>query len=222
MAEGRPTCVPQDKGRGSWRQGTHDRNLVFSIGYWLFCKLKACYLAVAPLWSDLFVGQRASRRGRYGQSEMGMTSRRAMELRFEEYRDADLSLIRDHYETTFSHYVPDLAERIFVVRDALAGGAHCTCAMNRITTTCAAFVCSPLPVPGAGSRLLQHACRDLSDKPVICHALPFEKPFYLRRDLTTFPCMNSTGPFTLSITSSANRGYQIELLVRQAKAPVFN
>ena len=41
-----------------------------------------------------------------------------MELTFEEYCDADLSLIRDYYETTFSHYVPDLAERIFVVRDA--------------------------------------------------------------------------------------------------------
>ncbi|GKR04346.1 hypothetical protein KAM472_41010 [Aeromonas caviae] len=32
MAEGRPTCVlTQDKGRGSWRQGADDRNLVFSI-----------------------------------------------------------------------------------------------------------------------------------------------------------------------------------------------
>ena len=47
-----------------------------------------------------------------------MTSKLAMELTFEEYCDADLSLIRDYYETTFSHYVPDLAERIFVVRDA--------------------------------------------------------------------------------------------------------
>lgn len=41
-----------------------------------------------------------------------------MELTLEEYCDADLSLIRDYYGTTFSHYVPDLAERIFVVRDA--------------------------------------------------------------------------------------------------------
>ena len=31
-----------------------------------FCKLKACYLAVAPLWSDLFVGPvDGSRRARW-------------------------------------------------------------------------------------------------------------------------------------------------------------
>ena len=79
-----------------------------------------------------------------------------------------------------------------------------------------------LPVPGAGVPLLQHACRDLSDKPVICHALPFEKPFYLKAGFDHLPCMNSTDPFTPFYHQQHEQGYQIELLVRQAKAPVFN
>ena len=40
--------------------------------------------------------------------------------------------------------------------------------------------CCPLPVPGAWApRLLQHACRGLLDKPVICQPCPL-KPFYLK------------------------------------------
>jgi hypothetical protein len=117
---------------------------------------------------------------------MGMTSRRAMELRFEEYCDADLSLIRDYYETTFSHYVPDLA-RIFVVRDAhwLVGAVRLRDEQDYYHLC--GFRLPSLPVSGAGSRLLQHACRDLSDKPVICHALPFEKPFYLKAGFDHLP-----------------------------------
>ncbi len=72
-----------------------------------------------------------------------MTSKLAMELTFEEYCDADLSLIRDYYETTFSHYVPDLAERIFVVRDAhwLVGAVRLR--DEEEFTICAAFACCP-------------------------------------------------------------------------------
>lgn len=129
-----------------------------------------------------------------------------MELRFEEYCDADLSLIRDYYETTFSHYVPDLAERIFVVRDAhwLVGAVRLRDEQDYYHL-CGFRLLPHYQSLGLGSRLLQHACNDLLDKPVICHALPFEKPFYLKAGFATFPCMNSTDRCIPSITSSANR-----------------
>ena len=41
---------------------------------------------------------------------MSMTNRRAMELGFEEYCDADLSLTQGTITKRLSHYVPDLAE----------------------------------------------------------------------------------------------------------------
>jgi GNAT superfamily N-acetyltransferase len=154
---------------------------------------------------------------------MGMTSRRAMELRFEEYCDADLSLIRDYYETTFSHYVPDLAERIFVVRDAhwLVGAVRLRDEQDYYHL-CGFRLLPHYQSLGLGSRLLQHACRDLSDKPVICHALPFEKPFYLKAGFDHLPLHELDGPLHSLYPQQHEQGYQIELLVRQAKAPVFN
>ena len=70
--------------------------------------------------------------------------------------------------------------------------------------------------------MLQHACRDLSDKPVICHALPFEKPFYLKAGFDHLPLHELDGPLHSLYHQQHEQGYQIELLVRQAKAPVFN
>ncbi len=74
-----------------------------------------------------------------------------MELRFEEYCDADLSLIRTYYETTFSHYVPDLAERIFVVRDAhWLVGAGAPARRTGLLPPVRFPVVAALPVTGAG------------------------------------------------------------------------
>jgi ribosomal protein S18 acetylase RimI-like enzyme len=89
-----------------------------------------------------------------------------MELRFEEYCDADLSLIRDYYETTFSHYVPDLAERIFVVRDAhwLVGAVRLRDEQDYYHL-CGFRLLPHYQSLGLGSRLLQHACRDLPTSP---------------------------------------------------------
>ncbi len=47
---------------------------------------------------------------------------------------------------------------------------------------------------GLGSRLLQHACNDLQDKPVVCQALPFEKPFYLKAGFADLPLHELEGP----------------------------
>ena len=94
----------------------------------------------------------------------------------------------------------------FVMRTGWWG--RCACAMNRIVYHLCGFLSAPhYQSLGLGSRLLQHACRDLSDKPVICTPLPFEKPSLLpsRRDLTTFPCMNSTGP-SLLLSPAARTG----------------
>ena len=152
----------------------------------------------------------------------GVIGKRAMELTFEEYCDADLSLIRDYYETTFSHYVPDLAERIFVVRDAHWLVGPCACATNRITTTCAVFVCCPTTSRWGWAR----AC--CSTPATICRTnLWCVRPCRLKSRSTsrpaspTCPCMNWRGRSSL-YDQQREQGYQIELLVRQAKAPVYN
>ncbi|MGK8173864.1 GNAT family N-acetyltransferase [Aeromonas dhakensis] len=157
------------------------------------------------------------------KDETSVIGKRAMELTFEEYCDADLSLIRDYYETTFSHYVPDLAERIFVVRDAhwLVGAVRLRDEQDYYHL-CGFRLLPHYQSLGLGSRLLQHACNDLQDKPVVCQALPFEKPFYLKAGFADLPLHELEGPLFSLYDQQREQGYQIELLVRQAKAPVYN
>jgi GNAT superfamily N-acetyltransferase len=163
------------------------------------------------------------REGRWAKGEMGVTSRRAMEFSFEEYCDADLSLIRDYYETTFSHYVPDLAERIFVVRDAhwLVGAVRLRDEQDYYHL-CGFRLLPHYQSLGLGSRLLQRACHDLLDKPVVCHALPFEKPFYFKAGFAHLPLHELGGPLHTLYHQQREQGYQIDLLVRQANTPAYN
>lgn len=155
--------------------------------------------------------------------DMGVISKRAMELSFEEYCDADLSLIRDYYETTFSHYVPDLAERIFVVRDAhwLVGAVRLR-DEQEYYHLCGFRLLPHYQSLGLGSRLLQLACSDLQDKPVICHALPFEKPFYLKAGFAHLPLHELEGPLHALYHQQREQGYQIDLLVREAIPTIYS
>lgn len=153
---------------------------------------------------------------------MAVTGKRVMDLRFEEYCDADLSLIKDYYETTFSHYVPDLAERVFVVRDAhwLVGAVRLRDEQNYYHL-CGFRLLPHYQSQGLGSRLLHHACRDVQDKPVVCHALPFEKAFYLQAGFTELPLHELNGPLHGLYDQQREQGYQVALLVRQARRPVY-
>ncbi|MGL4251162.1 MAG: GNAT family N-acetyltransferase [Aeromonas sp.] len=146
-----------------------------------------------------------------------------MELTFEEYCDADLSLIRDYYETTFSHYVPDLAERIFVVRDAnwLVGVVRLR-DEETFYHLCGFRLLSHYQSLGLGSRLLQYACRDLTDKPVVCQALPFEKPFYVKAGFIDMPLDRLSGSLFSLYQRQQQQGYQVELLVRDSTQPLLN
>ncbi|BBT79706.1 N-acetyltransferase [Aeromonas veronii] len=152
-----------------------------------------------------------------------MTSKLAMELTFEEYCDADLSLIRDYYETTFSHYVPDLAERIFVVRDAhwLVGAVRLR-DEEEFYHLCGFRLLPHYQSLGLGSRLLQHACHGLADKPVVCQALPFEKPFYLKAGFADMPLNQLSGSLFSLYERQQQQGYQVELLVRDSTQPLLN
>ncbi len=152
-----------------------------------------------------------------------MTSKLAMELTFEEYCDADLSLIRDYYETTFSHYVPDLAERIFVVRDAhwLVGAVRVRDEED-FYHLCGFRLLPHYQSLGLGSRLLQHACDGLDDKPVVCQALPFEKPFYIKAGFADLPLHRLRGSLFSLFERQQQQGYQVELLVRETTQPLPN
>ncbi len=152
-----------------------------------------------------------------------MTSKLAMEFTFEEYCDADLSLIRDYYETTFSHYVPDLAERIFVVRDAhwLVGAVRLR-DEEEFYHLCGFRLLPHYQSLGLGSRLLQHACHGLLDKPVVCQALPFEKPFYLKAGFADMPLNQLSGSLFSLYERQQQQGYQVELLVRDTTQPLLN
>lgn len=150
---------------------------------------------------------------------MDVTGRRWGELCVEEYRDPDLSLIGDYYETTFSHYVPDRCERIFVVRDA-----HWLVGAVRLRDEQGYYhLCGFRLLPhyqslALGVLLLRRACRDLRDKPVICHAMPFEQPFYLAADFAPLPLHELDGPLHTLYEQQRDQGYRIALLVRQADA----
>lgn len=152
-----------------------------------------------------------------------MASSLAMELTFEEYCDADLSLIRDYYETTFSHYVPDLAERIFVVRDAhwLVGAVRVRDEED-FYHLCGFRLLPHYQSLGLGSRLLQHACDGLDDKPVVCQALPFEKPFYIKAGFADLPLYRLRGSLFSLFERQQQQGYQVELLVRETTQPLPN
>lgn len=152
-----------------------------------------------------------------------MASSLAMELTFEEYCDADLSLIRDYYETTFSHYVPDLAERIFVVRDAhwLVGAVRVR-DEEEFYHLCGFRLLPHYQSLGLGSRLLQHACDGLDDKPVVCQALPFEKPFYIKAGFADLPLHRLRGSLFSLFERQQQQGYQVELLVRETTQPLPN
>ena len=152
-----------------------------------------------------------------------MASSLAMELTFEEYCDADLSLIRDYYETTFSHYVPDLAERIFVVRDAhwLVGAVRVRDEED-FYHLCGFRLLPHYQSLGLGSRLLQHACDGLDDKPVVCQALPFEKPFYIKAGFADLPLHRLRGSLFSLFERQQQQGYQVELLVRESSQPLPN
>lgn len=152
-----------------------------------------------------------------------MASSLAMELIFEEYCDADLSLIRDYYETTFSHYVPDLAERIFVVRDAhwLVGAVRVRDEED-FYHLCGFRLLPHYQSLGLGSRLLQHACDGLDDKPVVCQALPFEKPFYIKAGFADLPLHRLRGSLFSLFERQQQQGYQVELLVRDTTQPLPN
>ncbi len=152
-----------------------------------------------------------------------MASSLAMELTFEEYCDADLSLIRDYYETTFSHYVPDLAERIFVVRDAhwLVGAVRVRDEED-FYHLCGFRLLPHYQSLGLGSRLLQHACDGLDDKPVVCQALPFEKPFYIKAGFADLPLHRLRGSLFSLFERQQQQGYQVELLVRESTLPLPN
>ena len=152
-----------------------------------------------------------------------MASSLAMELTFEEYCDADLSLIRDYYETTFSHYVPDLAERIFVVRDAhwLVGAVRVRDEED-FYHLCGFRLLPHYQSLGLGSRLLQHACDGLDDKPVVCQALPFEKPFYIKAGFADLPLRRLRGSLFSLFERQQQQGYQVELLVRETTQPLPN
>ncbi|WP_042009777.1 GNAT family N-acetyltransferase [Aeromonas fluvialis] len=146
-----------------------------------------------------------------------------MELIFEEYYDADLSLIKDYYETTFSHYVPDLAERIFVVRDAhwLVGAVRLR-DEEEFYHLCGFRLLPHYQSLGLGSRLLQRACRGLADKPVVCQVLPFEKPFYLKAGFADISLNQLRGPLFFLYEQQQQQGYQVELLVRDPTQPLLN
>ena len=152
-----------------------------------------------------------------------MASSLAMELTFEEYCDADLSLIRDYYETTFSHYVPDLAERIIVVRDAhwLVGAVRVRDEED-FYHLCGFRLLPHYQSLGLGSRLLQHACDGLDDKPVVCQALPFEKPFYIKAGFADLPLHRLRGSLFSLFERQQQQGYQVELLVRETTQPLPN
>ncbi len=152
-----------------------------------------------------------------------MASSLAMELTFEEYCDADLSLIRDYYETTFSHYVPDLVERIFVVRDAhwLVGAVRVRDEED-FYHLCGFRLLPHYQSLGLGSRLLQHACDGLDDKPVVCQALPFEKPFYIKAGFADLPLHRLRGSLFTLFERQQQQGYQVELLVRETTQPLPN
>lgn len=140
---------------------------------------------------------------------------RAMELTFEEYCDADLSLIRDYYETTFSYYVPDLSERVFVVRDAhwLVGAVRLR-EEEEYYHLCGFRLLPHYQSLGLGSRLLALACRDLVGKPIVCQALPFEQPFYHKVGFVDLALEELKGPLHAHFIKQHRQGYQIELLIR--------
>ena len=137
-----------------------------------------------------------------------------MELRFEEYCDADLSLIRDYYETTFSHYVPDLAGTdLRGTQDAhwLVEG-RAPARRTGLLPPVRFPVVAALPVTGAGLRLLQHAYGDLLDKPVICHAFQLKNPS-TSGGLCHLPLHELDGPLHALYHQQRGQGYQIGLLV---------
>lgn len=72
-----------------------------------------------------------------------------------------------------------------------------------------------------GARLLQHACHGLADKPVVCQALPFEKPFYLKAGFADVP-LNQLSGSLFSLYERQQQGYQVELLVRDTTQPLLN
>ncbi|PJG58272.1 GNAT family N-acetyltransferase [Aeromonas cavernicola] len=137
-----------------------------------------------------------------------------MELSFEEYRDTDLSLIQDYYETTFAHYEPSVAERIFIVRDAhwLVGAVRLQ-DEEGFYHLCGFQLLPHYQSLGVGSQLLKHACRGLAGKPVVCQVLPFEKPFYLHAGFADLPLQQLSGPLFSFYDQQCQQGYQIELLI---------
>lgn len=152
-----------------------------------------------------------------------MSEKLAMELIFEEYCDADLSLIKDYYETTFSHYVPDLAERIFVVRDAhwLVGAVRLR-DEEEFYHLCGFRLLPHYQSLGLGSRLLQRACHGLADKPVVCQAQPFEQPFYRKAGFADMSLHQLSGSLFSLYEWQQQQGYQVELLVRDTTQPHLN
>jgi len=145
-----------------------------------------------------------------------------LDLTFEEYCDADLTLIRDYYETTFSRYVPDLAERIFVVRDA-----HWLIGAVRLRDEESFYYLSGFHLLphyqslGLGSRLLHYACGSLFDKPVVCQALPFEKPFYLKAGFSEMLTERLSGELLSLYQRQQQPGYQVDLLMRESTPSMF-
>ena len=94
------------------------------------------------------------------------------------------------------------------------------CAMKRSFTICAAFACCLITSRWDWvSRLLLHACRGLADKPVVCQALPFEKPFYLKAGFADMPLNRLKGALFSLYEGQMKRGYLVELLVRDLTQP---
>ena len=56
---------------------------------------------------------------------------------------------------------------------------------------------------------------------MICHALPFEKPFYLKAGFDHLPLHELDGPLRSFYHQQHEQGYQIELLVPSGEGACF-
>lgn len=144
----------------------------------------------------------------------------SMTLTFEEYFDPDLTLIRDFYEACFARYDADLTERVFVVKDG-----HWLIGALRIRHEEGYYhLCGLQLLPhyqqrGIGSCLLDFACKQLDNRPVLCQALPFERDFYLKVGFSLCQVSDLPEPLRSRLRQQQELGYQVEPLMREGGEP---
>ncbi|QFI54131.1 GNAT family N-acetyltransferase [Aeromonas simiae] len=138
-------------------------------------------------------------------------------LTFEEYYDADLTLIRDFYETAFSRYEPDIGERIFIAKDAnwLVGALRVR-AEERYYHLCGMQLLPHYQQQGIGQQLLSFACGLLDGRPIICQVLPFERDFYMKVGFRPGELHQLPEPLRSRLHQQQELGYCVEPLVRSA------